>query len=178
MRSSLARGEVDVCDVGCLEHSGPEACKLMAVVDLDDVELLHNAGVKAHFLALELRENRLAQVDRHQRKQFLLSLEVALILLQRRLDFVHIARTLEESVHRLFARRQVLNVGLGAFDLFLDRFDGGLRAFELVDSEAERAQIVDLTLDPVVQIGEGVPDVFHGVLQALDQVALLMVVHN
>ena len=40
---SLDLDEVGVVDVGHLEDLGPEASKLMAVIDLNDVELLHDA---------------------------------------------------------------------------------------------------------------------------------------
>lgn len=83
---SLSDSEVGVGDVGSLEHIAPEAGELMAVVDLDDVELLYDARVKAHLLLLEAREHSLSEVNSEAIVEFDLLIEVSLILLQLALD--------------------------------------------------------------------------------------------
>jgi len=148
----------------------------VAVVDLDDVELLHDAAVQAHLLSFELGKHHFAKVNCHQREQLFLSLQISLALLNGILNFVHVSRILEESSDCLFARLDVVDVGLGRLNLSFEGVDGRGDVPEFDDGAGERAQIVDLSLDPVVEIGEGISQVFDRVTQALDQVALLVVV--
>lgn len=54
---SLCRNQVGAGDVVSLEDLGPEAGQLMAVVDLDDMELLKDAAVKSHLVVFEGGEN-------------------------------------------------------------------------------------------------------------------------
>lgn len=79
---SLSDSEVGVGDIGSLEDIAPEAGKLMAVVDLNDMELLYNARVKAHLLLLEAREYGLSDVNSEAIVKVDLLIEVSLILLQ------------------------------------------------------------------------------------------------
>ena len=82
LSDSLSDSEIGVGDVRSLEDIAPEAGKLMAVVDLNDMELLYNARVKAHLLLLEAREYGLSDVNSEAIVKVDLLIEVSLILLQ------------------------------------------------------------------------------------------------
>ena len=60
-------GLLDVCigDVLSLQDLGPETSQLMAVVDLDNVELLKDSAVECELLCLEDREHLAAEVNAH-----------------------------------------------------------------------------------------------------------------
>lgn len=57
---SLSGSDICVCNFRCLEDCAPEAGKLMTIVDLYNMELLHDARIQAHFLRLKAREDLLA----------------------------------------------------------------------------------------------------------------------
>ncbi len=56
---------LSVVDVGGLENARLVLGELMAVADLNDMELLDNARVQAELLCLELKEDSAAEVDSH-----------------------------------------------------------------------------------------------------------------
>ncbi len=60
---SLGGSNICVCNMRCLEDCAPEAGQLMTIVDLYNVELLHDARIQTHFLCLKAREDLLAKVD-------------------------------------------------------------------------------------------------------------------
>jgi len=92
-----------------LEDLGPEAGQLMAVVDLNDMELLKDAAVKSHLVVFEAGEDFAAEVDAHDIVELGLCLQIALISLEVVLDFVHITSALEKSVHRFLASLDTLD---------------------------------------------------------------------
>jgi len=53
-----------------------------------------------------------------------------------------------------------------------------LHVLELMQCHSESVEIVDLSLEPMVQVSEWVPQVLNSVLQALDQVTRLVVIHD
>mmetsp|Transcript_5350 Transcript_5350/g.6575 ORF Transcript_5350/g.6575 Transcript_5350/m.6575 type:complete len:225 (-) Transcript_5350:565-1239(-) len=150
----------------------------MVVVDLDHVELLDDAAVQAQLLCLELGEGVLADVDQGQSVKLLQRLSLTLVPLQLVLDGVHVARVLEQRVHGFLAVSDVFNVRLGLSNLLGRGSDGGLSGLELVKGSLEGGKVVNLTLYPVVQVSERVPQVVNGVAQRLDQVTVLHVVDD
>lgn len=87
----MGRSDICVCNLRCLEDCAPEAGKLMTVVDLYNVELLHDARVQAHFFCLKAREDLLAKVDSNAIVKLLLALKVPLVLFKFALNSVDVA---------------------------------------------------------------------------------------
>ena len=72
-------GSLLLCGVGIgneisLEDLSPEAGQLMAVVDLDNVELLKDAAVESHLVSLEARKYLAAEIEAHDVIELTLSL--------------------------------------------------------------------------------------------------------
>ena len=175
---SLLGDEVGIGDVLGLENCGPEACQLMAVVNLNDMELLEDARVKSQLVVLEAGKNLATEVDSQQVVKLLLGFEVTLVSLEIVLDLVDITGALEESVHGLLTSLDALNRRLAGGDLLGDGVDAGTDGLELGESGSESRKIIDLSLKPMIKVSEGVSQVVDGVLQALSQVASILVVHH
>lgn len=62
----------------------------MTVVDLYNVELLHDARIQAHFFCLEAREDLLAKVDSNAIVKLLLTLKVSFVLFKFALNSVNV----------------------------------------------------------------------------------------
>jgi len=71
---SLDVDEIGVVDLGDFENLGPEAGKLMAVIDLDDVELLDDARVQLQLVVLEGGSHLATKIDTQDVVQLLLVL--------------------------------------------------------------------------------------------------------
>ena len=140
----------------------------MAVVDLDDMELLENATVQLELVVLEGGKDLAAEVDAHDIVQLLLGNEIALVPLQVVLDLVDITRVLEQCSHGLLASLDVLDISLGSSNLLDNILIGCLYFLERSKGNSEGGEIIDLSLEPMVKISEGVPQVLDGVLEALD----------
>jgi len=175
---SLWHSKVSVGNIGSLEHVAPEAGELMAVVDLNDMELLYNARVKAHLLLLEAREYSLSEVNSEAIMKLDLLLEVSLVLLQPALDRMDVTRVLGKGPHCLFASLDIFDVRLGLLDFGPDRLDSISDGLELDEGGLEGAEVVNLALDPMVQVRERVAQVVRRVLQRLDHVAVFSIVNN
>ena len=106
----------------------------MTVVDLYNVELLHNARVQAHFFCLKAREDLLAQVDSNAIVELLLALKVSLVLFKFALNSVDVARVFEKGIHSLFTLLDVVNVSLGLLDFVFHSFDTISSGLELSKS--------------------------------------------
>ena len=63
-RFSLCLKKVGVLNMLCLEDCGPEAGELMAVVDLNYMELLKDAAVQSNLVILEVGHDLAAEVDK------------------------------------------------------------------------------------------------------------------
>ena len=87
---SLLGNQVGVGDIWCLENSAPEAGKLVAVVDLDNVKLLDDAAVQAHLLLLESWQAATSKVNEDEAVELDLVLKVTLIALELVLDRVDV----------------------------------------------------------------------------------------
>ena len=92
----------------------------MAVVDLDNVELLEDAAVESHLVSLEAWKYLASKIDTHDVIQLTLGLQISLIALKIVLDFMDISCALKESVHRFLACLNVLDSRLASLNLFLD----------------------------------------------------------
>ena len=103
----------------------------MAVVDLDNVELLDNARVEAHLLGFKARENCLAKVDSEAVVKLGLTFQVSFKLLKFALDCVHISRVFEKRVHSLLALLDVVDVSLGLLDFVFHGLNTICNALEL-----------------------------------------------
>lgn len=147
----------------------------MAVVNLNDVELLDDAAIEVELLGLELGKHSLGQVVEHEEVQLGLSFEITLVSLDLVSDSVNISSALEHGAHCLLSGLNVLHVSLTLSDLFLESSDGFSLGLELTESSIERAHIIDLALDPVVKVSEWVPQVVDSVLEALNQVLMVLV---
>ena len=104
----------------------------MAVVDLDDVELLDDARVELHLVVLESGSNLASKVHSNKVVKLLLTYQIALIHLKVALDLVNITSVFEQSVDRLLAGLNVLDIGLALNDLLLDRLNVVSDSFELI----------------------------------------------
>lgn len=71
---SLSLRQVGSVHVLILEDLRPEAGKLMAVADLDDVELLNDASVKSQLFLLELGQDSLTEVQAEDVEKLILRL--------------------------------------------------------------------------------------------------------
>ena len=143
----------------CLEDCGPEAGKLMAVVDLDYMELLKDATVQSNLVILEVGHNLLAEVDEKDVCELLLGFEITLISLNIALDLVNIISSLKQGTHGLLSSLNVCDVRLALFNLLDESLNASLDALALVKSRIESVKIVDLTLDPVIKISERVTEI-------------------
>ena len=76
-QSLLSLDEISRIDIGIADNSGPEAGKLVGVVDFNDMELLQNTTIKTQLLLLELREDDIAEVLAKDHLESLLSLKIA-----------------------------------------------------------------------------------------------------
>ena len=161
-----------------LEDGGPEAGKLVAVVDLDDMELLNNAAVKSEFISLEARQNFSSKVDEDEGVELLCSLLFALITFELVLDSMDIVRALEHGVHGLLACSDSLNVSLCLSDLFCDSLACRLLGLKLVEGSLERAEVVDLSFNPMVQVRERVAKVLNSVTQAFNQISCFLIIDD
>ena len=150
----------------------------MAVVDLDYMELLEDTTVKSHLVILELGHDLATEVDKKDISELLLGFEITLIPLNIGLDLVNIVSALEHGAHSLLSGLNVADVRLALGDLLDESVDASLHIFALIEGNIESVQIIDLTLDPMVEIGEGVSEVLRSVLQALKEVAILGVVED
>ena len=107
---SLSLSDICIGDVFSLQDLSPEASQLMAVVDLDDVELLEDTAVECKLLILEDGKHLAANVNAHDVVELALGVQIALIPLQVILDLVYISRVLEKSTHRLFTSLNILDI--------------------------------------------------------------------
>ena len=78
-QSLLSLDEISRIDIGIADNSGPEAGKLVGVVDFNDMELLQNTTIKTHLLLLELRKDDIAEVLANDHLESLLSLKIAFV---------------------------------------------------------------------------------------------------
>ena len=161
-----------------LEDGGPEAGKLVAVVDLDDMELLNNAAVKSEFISLEARQNFSSKVDEHEGVELLCGLLFALITFELVLDSMDIVRALEHGVHGLLACSDSLNVSLCLSDLLCDSLACRLLGLKLIEGSLERAEVVDLSFNPMVQVRERVAKVLDSVTQAFNQISCFLIIDD
>ena len=157
--SSLLRCRIGARNEICLENLGPEAGQLVAVVYLDDVELLQDAAVQSQLVGLEARKYLASKIDTHDVIQLTLSLQISLIALEIVLDFMDISCALKKSVHRFLACLNVLDSRLASLDLFLDGQHVSLSRLDLVERSSEGSEIVDLSFEPMVEVGEWVSEV-------------------
>ena len=141
------------------EDLGPEAGKLMAVVDLDYMELLQDATVQSHLVILEVGHDFATEVDKKDVRELLLGFKITFISLNIGLDLVNIISAFEQGAHGLLSRLNVPDVRLGLSDLLDESFNTVLDSFALIESRLESVQIVDLTFNPMVEISEGVSEV-------------------
>ena len=70
-----------------------------------------------------------------------------------------IVTALEQGAHSLLSSLNVPNICLGLRNLLDESFDTVLYSFQLIECALESVQVVDLTLDPVIEIREGIPEV-------------------
>ena len=141
------------------EDCGPEAGKLMAVVDLDYMELLKDAAVQSHLVILEVRHDFLAEVDKKDVCELLLGFKITLVSLNIGLDLVNIISSLEQGTHGLLSSLNVADVRLALFDLLDESLNACLDALALVEGRIESVKVVDLSFNPVIKICEGVTEV-------------------
>ena len=141
---------MSVGNEGCFESVGPEACQLVTVVDLDDVELLNDAAVQLHLFSFELGQDSLREVADHEEVKLGLGFKVTLVSLDLVGDCMHISSAFEHGAHCLLASLDVVHVSLTLLDLLFERKDSITLGFDLDESSIERAKIVDFALDPVV----------------------------
>ena len=143
----------------CLEDCGPEAGELMAVVDLDYMELLKDAAVQSNLVILEVRHDLAAEVDKKDVCELLLGFEITLVPLNIGLDLVNIISALEQGSHGLLSSLNVSNVRLALFNLLDESLNASLDALALVEGRIESVKVVDLSLNPVIKISEWVTEV-------------------
>ena len=143
----------------CLEDCGPEAGKLMAVVDLDYMELLKDAAVQSNLVILEVRHHLAAEVDEKDVCELLLGLKITFISLNIGLDLVDIISALEQGTHGLLSSLNVSDVRLALFDLLDESCNSSLDALAFVEGRIKGVQVVDLSLNPVVKISKGITEV-------------------
>ena len=143
----------------CLEDCGPEAGKLMAVVDLDYMELLQDATVQSNLVILEVRHHLAAEVDEKDVCELLLGLKITFISLNIGLDLVDIISALEQGTHGLLSSLNVTDVRLALFDLLDESCNSSLDALALIEGRIKGVQVVDLSLNPVVKISKGITEV-------------------
>ena len=141
------------------EDCGPEAGKLMAVVDLDYMELLKDAAVQSNLVILEVRHDLAAEVHKKDVCELLLGFEITLVPLNIGLDLVNIIRAFEQGSHGLLSSLNVSNVRLALFNLLDESLNACLDALALGEGGVESVKIVDLSLNPVIKISEGVTKV-------------------
>ena len=122
----------------------------MAIADLNHGEVLNDGSVESELLLLELGHDSLRLIDSHHIINLLLGFMVALVRLQIRLHLVHVTRVFEERVHCLLARRNIVDVRLGLFDLFLQLLNCVLACLSRIQSHLEGLQVVNFTLNPMV----------------------------
>ena len=114
------------------EDLGPETGKLMAVVDLDYMELLQDATVQSHLVVLEVGRDFAAQVDKKDVRELLLGFKITFIPLNIGLDLVNIISAFEQGAHGLLSRLNVADVRLGLSDLLDESFNTVLDSFALI----------------------------------------------
>ena len=141
------------------EDCGPEAGELMAVVDLDYMELLKDAAVQSNLVILEVRHDLAAEVHKKDVCELLLGFEITFVPLNIGLDLVNIIRAFEQGSHGLLSSLNVSNVRLALFNLLDESLNAGLDALALGEGGVESVKIVDLSLNPVIKISEGVTKV-------------------
>ena len=138
---------------------GPEAGELMAVVDLDYMELLKDAAVQSNLVILEVRHDLAAEVHKKDVCELLLGFEITFVPLNIGLDLVNIIRAFEQGSHGLLSSLNVSNVRLALFNLLDESLNACLDALALGEGGVESVKIVDLSLNPVIKISEGVTKV-------------------
>lgn len=84
----------------------------------------------------------------------------------------NIVGVLEESCDGFFALVDGLNVLLGGFLLLGQFLDSGGHFPTLIQKVLEGSQVVEFSLDPVIEVGEGVSEVLQGVEHRLFKRAL------
>ena len=131
----------------------------MAVVDLDYMELLKDAAVQSNLVILEMRHDLAPEVDKKDVRELLLGFEITLVPLNIGLDLVNIISALEQGSHGLLSSLNVSNIRLARFDLLDESLNASLDALALCEGRVESVKIVDLTLNPVIKISEGVTEV-------------------
>ena len=141
------------------EDCGPEAGELMAVVDLDYMELLKDAAVQSNLVILEVRHDLAAEVHKKDVCELLLGFEITFVPLNIGLDLVNIIRAFEQGSHGLLSSLNVSNVRLALFNLLDESLNASLDALALGEGGVESVKIVDLSLNPVIKISEGVTKV-------------------
>ena len=97
----------------------------MAVVDLDDVELLDDATVESELLGLELDKRHLTNIDKNESVELLSRRQLKLVPLLLVLNGVYIVGALEHSVHGLLTSSDVIDVSLGLSELLGANFNIG-----------------------------------------------------
>ena len=156
---SLCLKKVGVLDMLSFEDCGPKAGELMAVVDLNYMELLKDAAVQSNLVILEVGHDFLAEVDKKDVCELLLGFEITFVPLNIGLDLVNIISSLKQGTHCLLSSLNVCDVRLALFNLLDESLNASLDALALVKSRIESVKIVDLTLDPVIKISERVTEI-------------------
>ena len=144
-------------DLWLLQHLVPEACLLMAVADLHDVELLNDTAIKREFLLFELFEASTTQVDGEYVEEARIEVDVTFS----GSDFVghgaNIALLLEKCSRGFLASIQTLDIFCRVHVFLFELLNFLCNLIANCKSSHESIHIIDFTLHPVVEISEWIP---------------------
>ena len=102
--------KVGTVNILVFEDLGPESRQLMAVADLDDMELLDDSTVKSELFLSELWQDGLTEIETKDVKQLFLSLQISFEAFELVLHFADIVSVFEKGAHGLFAGRDGFNI--------------------------------------------------------------------
>jgi hypothetical protein len=161
-----------------LQDVAPEAGELVAVADLENVELLLHALVQLELLGLEHWQGVFAEVDRQEIHQRLACHDVLLKLVDLAFKLGHVILVFQRGAKSLVASVQIINILLGGRLLLLERKQVFFDLMARADSVDQSLNVVELTLDPVIDVDKAVSEVAVGVGHALLEAAVVGVVEH
>lgn len=161
-----------------LQHVAPEAGNLMVVANLNDVELLLHQPVSLELFGFEFRQDFFAEVYGDKVEESLCGFSVFGLSVERVGQTTDVVFFLEHSANSSFARLQGVDVILSGQLLLQQVGKLGFNQLTTFHSALKCLEVVQLTLDPVIDINERIAQVHRDVVHRLFQAVVVRMVDN
>lgn len=165
-------------DLLVLEHFGPEAGQNVRILDFNHSELLQDTVVQAEFLFLEARDNLVTNVEGEEVVKLGVCLDLPVMCFHLVSHGANIISILEKGGCCLLTLLDVVNILLSVTLLAFKTSKFLLNLVACAHSLSHCFDVVDLALDPVVELDVRVAQALASHLQGLAQLLSIRVMED